>query len=211
MKTKLTTFILFFSLVASATAQNARGVLDKAYAAYTKAGGITANFTLQTKDVKAKNTYSYDGTASMKGDKFKLVIPDGTTWFDGKTQWVYLTDTDEVNVSNPTAQELQGISPAALFAIYKSGFNLTTKASETVNGKLTTVVEMIPQKKNANLTKVTVWIDKSTNIFSRITVDNTNGLQNVLTIKKYQAANLPDATFVFNKRDYPKVEIIDLR
>lgn len=46
----------------------------------------------------------------MKGNKFKIEIPDAITWFDGTTQWVYIKDTDEVNITNPTGDELQAIS-----------------------------------------------------------------------------------------------------
>ena len=211
MKLKI---ILLFSLciTLNAGAQNARAILDKAADTYNRAGGVTATFTLDTKDLKAKQTYSFDGKVLMKGDKFKIETPDGITWFDGKTQWVYLKDSQEVNISTPTGEELQAISPSAMFNIYKSGYNLTYKGEKTVKGKTVQEVEMTPQKKNSDITRIVVQIDKRTNIFSSITISYKSDLQNVLAINTLQTAtNLPDATFIFNKKDYPKVEVIDLR
>lgn len=212
MKTKLFTLLfLIFSFVAI-QAQDAKAILDKAWNAYNTAGGITANFTLDTKDKTAKVTYSQDGKAYMKGNKFKLEIPDGITWFDGKTQWVYMNDVNEVNVSNPTEAELQAISPISLFGIYKSGFNLVSKGAKLVNGKSVATIEMTPQKKNSDITKITVEIERSTNVFTKIVVDNKSGLQNVLTIRNYvSGVSLADATFAFDKKNYPTAEVIDLR
>ena len=201
--------VILFSF--SASAQNARAILDKASNAYNMAVGMNINFTLETKDIKSKQTYSYDGKAAMKGDKFKIEIPDGVTWFDGKTQWVYLKDAEEVNVSSPTSDELQGISPIGILNSYKSGFSLTYKGEEKVNGKTAQVVEMKSTRKGAEITKITVSIDKASNIFSKIVVDNSTGYQNILKVKNYKMGNIPDPTFSFNKKDYPKAEIVDLR
>ncbi|MDR0823970.1 MAG: outer-membrane lipoprotein carrier protein LolA [Prevotella sp.] len=211
---KLKSFALFFliTFTAGLSAQNARAILDKASEAYNKAGGINVTFTLDTKDAKSKTTYSYDGKVFMKGDKFKLEIPDAITWFDGKTQWVYVKDTEEVNISNPTGEELQGISPSVLFSIYKKGFNLTYKGEKRVGGKTVQEIELTPQKKNADITKIMVQIDKVANTFSKITLIDKAGLENALFIKTYQqGVNIPDTTFSFNKKNYPKVEIVDLR
>ncbi len=210
MRTKLITLLLLATTIANA--QNARSILDKASEAYNKAGGITASFTLDTKDTKAKNTYSYDGKASMKGNKFKLEIPDGITWFDGNNQWVYIKDTDEVNVTNPTGEELQNISPSAIFSLYKNGFKLAYKGEKIVKGKSVYVVELTPEKKKAEIIKITVTIDKTSNLFTSITVVNKTGLENTLSINKMQTGvSLSDATFVFNKKNYPGVDVIDLR
>ena len=209
MKTKL---IILLLLIASAGyAQNARTILDKASETYNKAGGVTANFTLDAKDAKSKNTYSYDGKAYLKGNKFKLEIPDGITWFDGKTQWSYLKDTEEVNISNPSGDELQGINPSAIFTMYKQGFKLAYKGEKKVRNKTVLEVEMTPEKKQ-DITKIIVQIDKATNLLSFINIVDKSGLQNMLTITKMQTGvSLTDATFTFNKKDYPKVDIIDLR
>lgn len=210
MRTKLITLFLLIASVASA--QSARSILDKASEAYNKAGGITASFTLDTKDTKAKNTYSYDGKALMKGNKFKLEIPDGITWFDGATQWVYIKDTDEVNVTNPTGEELQNISPSAIFSIYKKGFKLTYKGEKRVSGKSVYLVELTPENKKAEITKIIISIDKVSNLFTAITITNRTGIENTLTINKMQTnVSLNDSTFAFNEKDYPHVDVIDLR
>ena len=73
-------------------------------------------------------------------------------------------------------------------------------------------IELIPQKKNADITKILVQIDKASNVFSKITLTDKAGIQNILSIKSYQTGtNISDATFSFNKKDYPSAEIVDLR
>jgi len=212
MRTKLFSLIILLIVVSGVSAQDAHSILDKASEAYNKAGGVTVNFTLDSKDTKAKTVYSYDGKAYMKGDKFKIEIPDAVTWFDGTTQWVYVKDTEEVNISNPTGEELQGISPSMLFSIYKKGYNLAYKGEKRIGGKTIQEVELSPQKKNADITKILVEIDKTNNIFYKIVLTDKVGMQNTLTIKNYlTGTNLPDTTFSFNKNDYPRAEVVDLR
>jgi len=212
MKIKLFTLLSAIFFIGSITAQDARAILDKASDAYNKSGAVTAKFTLDARDTKAKTTYSYDGTAYMKGDKFKIEIPDAVTWFDGKTQWVYVKDTEEVNISSPTGDELQAISPSVLFNIYKKGFNLVYKGEKRSGGKNVQEIELTPQKKGSEFTKIIVEINKADNLFSKITAIDKSGMENILTIKSYQAGvNHSDTLFQFNKKDYPQAEIIDLR
>ena len=59
----------------------------------------------------------------LKGNRFYLNSGGIQSWFDGTTQWSYLESSEEVNVSNPTPDELQTINPYALLSIYKSGYN----------------------------------------------------------------------------------------
>lgn len=211
MKFRIAAFLII-CLSISMQAQNAGSILDKASAAYNNAGGITANFTLDSKNTKTKQTFSSDGKAYLKGNKFKLETPEGITWFDGKTQWVYIKDSEEVNISTPTGEELQSISPAAIFNMYKNGFNLAYKGEKNIKGKRVLEVEMTPQKKNQDISRINVQIDKGTNIFSSITITDKSGLQNTITINKLQTGtNLSDNMFIFIKKNYPDVEVIDLR
>lgn len=212
MRAKLFTLTLFITIASLANAQDARTILDKASETYNAAGALIANFTLDMKDVKSGSVNSYDGKAYMKGDKFKIEIPDAITWFDGTTQWTYVKDSEEVNISSPTGEELQAISPSALFNIYKKGFNLSYKGEKKFAEKTLLEVELTPQKKGGDFTKIIVQIDKASNIFHKITLIDKSGLENLLTIKSYQTdKNLSESLFKFEKKDFPNAEIIDLR
>lgn len=200
------------TIASFASAQDARSILNKASETYNATGGLTASFIFNAKDPRSKSVNSYDGKAYMKGDKFKIEIPDAITWFDGTTQWVYVKDTEEVNVTTPTNEELQAISPSALFNIYKKGFNLLYKGEKTAMGKTLQEIELTPQKKGGDFTKIIVQIDKSSNIFYKVTLIDKSGLENELIIKNYQVnKNLADNLFRFEKKDYPNADIIDLR
>lgn len=208
---KLFLLSLLFGITNIAIAQDARSILDKAAETYISAKGISANFTLDMKDPKSKITYSYDGKALMQGEKFKIEIPDGITWFDGKTQWVYIKDTEEVNISTPTGDELKSISPTFIFNIYKTGFALTYKGEKRVSGQIVQEIELTSKKRN-DINKIYVTINKTTSMLSKIVVVDKSGIENILTINKYQKdINFPTATFMFDSKNYPNVEIIDLR
>lgn len=211
MRIKLAILALFSSFL-FLNAQDAKSILDKANQAYNNAGGITATFTLNTEDSRNKTTYSQDGTTLLRGNKFKIEVPDGITWFDGKTQWTYAKGGDEVNVSNPTGDELAGISPSVLLNIYKSGFKLNYAGENKDNGKLVYSVDLIPESKKTDFKKMTINIDKANSLFTSIKVYGKDGITNHLIIKKLQTgSNFTDKTFIFNPKEYPNVEVVDLR
>ena len=68
----------------------AREILDKTAAAFRQAQAVSITFG-----------GTQEGTLLLKGNKFHLNTGDVETWFDGKTQWSYLRQNEEVNVSTP--------------------------------------------------------------------------------------------------------------
>lgn len=211
MKIKLL-IITILSTIGSLTAQNPRTILDKANEAFLNAGGIKATFTLNTQDSKQKITYTQDGTIFIKGDKFKIDFPDGITWFDGKTQWSYIKGSDEVNVSNPSGQELAGISPSVLLNIYKKGYKLNYKGESTESGKQVYTIELIPENKSVDFSKLIIKLNKLDYLITSIILYGKDGTVNNLKMKQIQTkVSLADNLFVFNKKDFPNIEIVDLR
>ena len=83
----------------------ARQLLDRVADTFRQAEGVEIVF-----EVRAPEGTS-EGRIRLKGEKFRLDTEGITTWFDGRTQWTYLENSDEVNVSEPTAEELQSINP----------------------------------------------------------------------------------------------------
>lgn len=212
MKKIITLLTLSIISLASLLAQDAKSILDKASDSFLQSGGATIKFTLNTKEVKSTQIYSQDGTAYMKGDKFKIEIPGAITWFDGKTQWVYIEDNEEVNISNPTGSELQAISPSVLFSLYKTGYDLKYKGEKSLKEKTVMEIEMKAQHKKNQLQKIIVSVNKTDNTFAQITLYDNNGMENTLIVNKYTATNsFTDSFFVFDKEEYPDAEIVDLR
>ncbi|MDO5523775.1 MAG: LolA-like putative outer membrane lipoprotein chaperone [Bacteroidia bacterium] len=190
----------------------ARGILDKAYGAYENSKGIKMSFNLATTDESGAEYPAQKGVAFIKGNKFKIEMPTLNTWFDGKTQWVLMKDFNEVNISNPSGEEIASISPLALLGMYKSGYTLKQPVTKTVNGKSAFVIDMIPTASRSEFKDISVAIDKKSHTILQVGLTMKNGMKNNIDVLDYNANyNFPDSDFVFDKDKYPKAEIIDLR
>ena len=186
--------------------------MDKAASAYEDSNGLTAYFTMQTRSDVQKVSESFDGTVDIKGDKFVLKTPDMITWFDGTTQWSFVERNEEVNVSTPTGEELQATNPALLLRSYEKGFTAKYKGESTApSGKAAHDIELVPKKKS-DIVRVELQIEKFSGLPASIAVFSKNGISSTIRISKMKTGvNQPDSYFVFNEKDYPDAEIIDLR
>ena len=191
----------------------AKEILDLASQKYAEAGALTVSFTMDVNDVKAKTTYSFDGTIQMKGSKFYFSTPDKDSWFDGKTQWVYDKDSEEVNISEPSEEEVQMINPSVIFDLYKKGSNYKyTGEKKDIKQRNVYEIELTPNNKKGEIQKIILQVNKEDYMPVTFTIFYKKNLQNIIYINSYKTKQtLPDANFVFDKKKYPDVEIIDLR
>lgn len=179
--------------------KQAREVLDKTTSALKQAGGIQATFEGSSR-----------GTLLLKGDQFYLQTDDVQSWFDGKTQWSYLKSSEEVNVSHPTAEELQGISPYALLAAVQKGYNYRYVGSKSRNGKQGYEVILTPEHPQ-DVRTILLFVSK-TYAPLYIKVEQSNGAVNEIRVTSWQTRQpLDNSAFRFDKRNYPNAEVIDLR
>ncbi len=216
MKKNFSLFVLFLSITSFAFAQKdtkAKEWLDKSSDAFTKAGAISVNFTMHIKDIPNNVSESFEGTIDLKGNKFHLDVPEMESWFDGKTQWVLQKGWDEVNITEPSPQEVQALNPTTIFAIYKKGCNYKYIGEKMdVKGKKVQEVELTPQAKNGEMTKIIMQINPVDYMPVKIHISYKNNIENIIHINHYKKnLNLADDIFVFDKKKYPQAEIIDLR
>ena len=195
MKKILQTLALLLLAVA-ASAQTARQVLDKTAAALSNKGGITASFSIKG---------GVSGTISVKGRKFQASTPQGIVWFDGKTQWTYVEQNGEVNVSNPTAAELQAINPYNFIHLYRNGY----KAELKDVGNLYQI-HLVATGNGQSIGEMFIRVDKNT--YAPTILSMREGKNwTTITVGSFKKANLADSYFTFPSKDYPQAEIIDLR
>ena len=193
-------FIMMLLICIGAQAESAKSILDKAAATISNPGGVQANFQMISKQFG-----STSGTISIKGHKFHASTPQAIVWFDGKTQWTYMKNNDEVNVSNPTEAELQSINPYNFINIYKKGFKLSSKK---VNDSYE--VHLKSTDKNRKIQEMYIIVDQQSYRPTHVKMLQ-NGKWSVLLISGLKSTSLSDGMFQFNSKDFPQAEIIDLR
>ena len=177
----------------------AQAILDKTAAAYQKAEGIAITFGGTQK-----------GTLLLKGSCFYLDCAGVKSWFDGKTQWSYVQQNEEVTISNPTAEEIQSVNPYALITSYKTLFNYRYRGFQKKKKKKGQEIVLTPrQKGDIQLITFTVSADYEP-IY--IGVKLSNGKTQEFNITSYQThRNLNSSIFRFDAKKYPNAEIIDMR
>lgn len=181
-------------------ASDARKILDKTASVASKKSGVQANFQLS--NGKLGHT---SGTIAVKGSKFNARTPQATVWFDGKTQWTYMKNTDEVNVTTPTKAQQTQMNPLTFINLYKKGYKLSVK---TVDGKYE--VRIQAQSKSSSIQEMYIVINKTTSIPSQVRMRQKDAWTTI-NITNFKATPQSDATFTFNKKDFPTAEIVDLR
>ena len=184
--------LLSLPVIAQQQQSQAKAVLDKTAEAFRKAGGVKADFIIK----------------SVTNGLVEVI-----TWFDGKTQWSYVVRNDEVNVSNPTQEELQQINPYTFLYMYQKGFSYKLGTVKTYGGKAVWEVILTAKDKKQDLERITLYVTKNTYEPLYILLQQRDQqTRNEITVTGYQTRlNYADSIFSFDKKQYPNAEIIDLR
>lgn len=195
--------MLCAALPMAAQTPDAQTVLDRTVEAFEKASGIDIRFRLEVAGDEQP------GRIRLKDDKFLLEAGGVTTWFDGTTQWTYLPDADEVNISCPTPAELQAMNPYAWLSLYKQGYQakLQNKADKNTIG-----VQLTATKRSQEIMYILLSLDARTYQPRKVTFKLWEGERMQIDIDSYrQGEQYADGMFRFDKKQYPTAEEIDLR
>jgi outer membrane lipoprotein carrier protein len=212
------TFCLFTLAIAAqpaetidAKANSILQLLDKKTKTY-KTMNVAFTLTLYDKDRKPGD--SQKGEVWIKGAKYKLDIKNQLVFCDSTTTWTYLKDANEVQINKVDPSSDKGnLSPATIFTLYEKGFKSHYIDEEKVANVLCECVELYPkhpEKQKYHTLKL--FIDKAKDQLLQIIQINKDGTSQIYFIDKFNT-NIPasDTFFIFDKKDYPGVEIEDLR
>ena len=165
---------------------------------------------LSDNGIRADFEGSETGFLLLKGEKFYLNNGNVQSWYDGKTQWSYLADTEEVNISHPTLEELQGINPYLILMRYKTDFNYAYKGSQTRNGVKGHEIVLTP-KHSEQSEVIRVFISKTYHPLAMKMEQNGQTLSEINVTSYRTDQKLEDGMFKFNRSLFPNAEIIDMR
>ncbi len=208
---KLLSIWVFINSILFAQAQqnsDAQSIILK-YLSKIRTEAVQTNFTLKVIPKNAVTSQSVSGNLIMKGNLFFLTMDDVKVWYDGKTQWAYFEESNEVTITQPTRDELAETNPMAVLSSYTSGSKATFSKVKRPGFQ---VIDLVSRSKNDAVKKVTIEFTKNGEQLHSIQLFNKDGSKNELSLTAYRTnAAVQSTTFTFNKAKYPGVVINDLR
>ncbi len=191
---------------------DAKKILDNVSSKFKTYKSVTAKFNLKIENGEGQVLGTKTGTVYMKGNQYRISLPGQEIYSDGNNVWTYEKEANEVQITpiDPTANM---ITPQKMFTnFYDKDFLYKLNESAELNKKALQQIELTPIDKTRAFFKVLVDVDKTTQSIKSTKVFEKNGNKytyNVLSMKTNSP--LPATLFAFDLKNYPGVEVVDLR
>lgn len=152
------------------------------------------------------------GEALVKGQKFKMKMADQEILTDGKLMATYMKESNEVTLQDYDPQEIGDLSPTKIYLAYKNGYKNTFIGETKANGRTYENVRLTPTASNSQISKVELKIDKENKSIKGWKIFAKGNDATTFEVTDFTPnATLADTEFVYNRKNFPGVEEIDLR
>ena len=206
-------FIMLHSIAFSQDAVDpkAMALLDKSTSSFNQSNKSSKiDFSCIVENTQSGKKQNLKGYLLLKGEKFKLSVAGVDTYFDGKTEYVYMPESAEVTVSEPGKEEVKKINPILIITSYKSGYKMLYIGETTDNGNAVEIAELYPEDRKSPYARISISVDKSSMKPHASKLQGKSGVNTTISVDKYTDMAIDDRQFAFDltRKD---IEIIDLR
>lgn len=169
---------------------------------------IVFTYIMDNKDENIHETIN--GTLYSKGEKYRLHFMDQIVISNAKTNWVYNADAEEVQISTVDPEDEQS-NPTKLLTSYDKSYKSKFIKEKEENGIMLQTIDLVPLKGKSYF-KIRLKIDKAKKQIVQVIIYEKNNTIFTYLVKSFTPnVKISDSKFIFNKADYPDVEVIDLR
>lgn len=189
----------------------AMSLLDKAYKVVDGNNSYSIKFTLDIRNNQTGKNQKMKGSVDMKAEKFKLSVAGVETYFDGTTEYVYMKDNNEVNISTPDKEQLKSLNPLYILRSYKEGYKMKYIGTDKTPTGTIEIVDLFPDDLKSQYARVTLSLDATSLLPVCVLVQGKNGVNTIVSVDEMKKAVFADSDFVFETAKYKDVEVIDLR
>lgn len=188
-------------------------ILDQVAAKTEKYVGLKIDFTMYVENLHNAKRDSYKGNAIYKQGLYKMDIMGQVVYSDGKTNWTYLKDADEINITNNSDNEAFMTNPQAMLKDYKSKFKVNYISDKFEKNRALMEFDFYPKQiENKKYSKITIRIDKTKKQIFSVRYVGKDGVNYLVEIDKMlENPTIADTEVKFNKASYPGAELIDMR
>jgi len=212
MRFTLICFSFILLLANSATGQNDNGavkILDKFSSSALGAPSVSMKFDLVKTDQMENTKDTLKGSIILSKDKYRLDLKDNITWFNGETNWSYLTAEKEVTITRANKKDNSFQNrPSAIFSMYKKDYKcrLIDEKADSYT------IDLYPDDIKNDLIRVRLNIGKPALDLRSFEYKKRDGIVITINVKDYDLKQKTESgTFVFQAEKYKGVEVIDMR
>ena len=202
------TLLIAFSTTLFAQDQVAKDILEKLSATTKSYKNMTVDFDFIFKNENQNINEIQKGVLVLQEEMFRLEMDEQIIINDGESQWIYLSDMNEVQIMEHDPKE-EMMSPNKLFTIYEEGYKYSYLGTESEKNKNLQIIDLFPEESGA-FVKITLAVDTAKNQLRKITILDKNGGTYTYLVTNFKS-NTNISPFIFNTDDYDGVEVIDLR
>lgn len=187
----------------SATAvETADAFLGRVAAKLKSSPSIVASYRLTTDGASQR------GTLTVAGNCFTIDAPGLKSWYDGKTQWTYSSQTGEVNITEPSPEEVEQINPFAVINAFRQGYKSQFVPAAAGLKK----IKMTSSVPGNDISNVLLTVSDKTLDPAEIVLTLSSNQVIIIRIDSVKAGvKMPPSSFRFDKSKFPGVEVVDLR
>lgn len=186
----------------------AKKILDAVSARFKGFKSVQSNFSLKIENAANKLMGNKSGTVFMKGTKYRVKVAGQDIFCDGSNVWTVDAAAKEITVTRLDPSN-NTITPQKMFTnFYDKDFLYKLNS----DAKGIQEIELTPIDKTKMFHKVIVFINKAAKTITSTKVFEKAGNRYTYTVSGMNTTtNIADATFTFNQKNYPGMELVDLR
>jgi len=191
----------------------AKTILAEVSKKYKSYQVVKATFSFAIDNPKAKIKNTENGTLYVKANanKYKMIMDERELISDGKNQWTHLIADQEVQLT-AVDNTSDALNPAQIFTLYEKGFSPIYTGEKKIGNKVYQTIELTPIDKRKSYSKVILSIDKTAKQIAKVVVLEKDGSKYTYQVKSFVPnVKMPESIFTFNAKEYPGVEVVDLR
>jgi chaperone LolA len=186
-----------------AEAQNADAVARRLRERYSAVRSFQAEF------VQTLGSQRLTGTLTVRGEAFRIELPEQTLVSDGRTLWSYSREDNQVVVQDYRPQDV-GFSVGQLFTDWTRQFRVTGATRATMGGVQHDVLALVPREAGSSVRDATLYVRSTDAVPTRVRVHDVNGQTLAFDLRNVRLnGRLPSGTFTF--RTPRGAEVVDLR
>ena len=162
---------------------------------------ISFNFTQKSKQS------TETGTIKLSGNKYTATFLGNTIYCDGKSISIYQKEINEVTINSieDAGNEILNISKF----ISEANTKFRPKLIREEKGNY--IIDLTPKTKS-EYTKIRLIVNKQTTRISSMEINYKGGSSYSYTISNYKTkVKSKDSDYSFNNKEYPSVNVVDLR